>query len=188
MILPITAYGHPVLKKAGSDILSDYPQLANLITDMWETMYYAKGVGLAAPQIGLSIRLFIVDTLQINDEEEGKVNEGIKKVFINPLMVEEKGSLWTFEEGCLSIPNLTGDVERQSDIVIKYYDENFDEHIDSFNGMTARVIQHEYDHIEGKLFIEKLSPLKRKLISRKLDNIKKGKVTVNYRMRFYQGI
>lgn len=187
MILPIYAYGHPVLKKMGEEIDKDYNGLNELIENMWETMYHAKGVGLAAPQVGLAIRLFIVDTIQINKDEEDadKINEGIKKVFINPTILNESGNHWSYEEGCLSIPNILGDVERQSNVEIKYFDENFVEHTETYHGMEARVIQHEYDHIEGKLFIEKVSPLKKKLIARKLENIKKGNVTANYRLKFY---
>lgn len=182
MILPVYAYGHPVLKKVGSQISPDFPELKQLIEDMWETMYHAKGVGLAAPQIGQAIRLFVVDTVQI--QEEGEEDKGIKKVFINAQMLEETGDTWTYEEGCLSIPNITGDVERKKSISIRYWDEDFNEVTASYEGMNARVIQHEYDHIDGKLFIEKLNPLKKKLIQRKLENIRKGKVTADYRLRF----
>jgi peptide deformylase len=167
----------------GVEIKKDYENLDELIENMWDTMYNAKGVGLAAPQIGLSIRLFIVDTEQIKKEEDD--NKGIKKVFINPIIMEQAGALWSYEEGCLSIPNINGDVERQEQVTIKYYDEEFNEHIDTYEGMEARVIQHEYDHIEGRLFIEKLSALKKKLISRKLENIKRGKVEAGYRLKFF---
>jgi peptide deformylase len=183
MILPIYAYGHPVLKKVGVDIEPDYAQLNDLISNMWETMYNAKGIGLAAPQVGLSIRLFIVDSTQI--EKEDKEFKGIKKVFINPRIINEEGELWPYEEGCLSIPNINGDVERLSKVTINYFDENFNEFTETYDDMNARVIQHEYDHIEGKLFIEKLNPLKRKLISRKLENIKKGQISASYRLKFY---
>ena len=182
MILPVYAYGHPVLKKVGTSIDPQFAELNQLISDMWETMYHAKGVGLAAPQIGQAIRLFVVDTVQI--QEEGEEAQGIKKVFINAEMIEEKGDFWTYEEGCLSIPNITGDVERKKAITIRYWDENFEEKTESYEGMNARVIQHEYDHIDGKLFIEKLNPLKKKLIQRKLENIRKGKVSADYRLRF----
>ena len=182
MVLPIIAYGHPVLKKVGKEIDADYHNLDSLIENMWETMYNANGVGLAAPQIGLSIRLFLVDTAQIDKEDEPPI--GIKKAFINAEMIEETGDSWSYEEGCLSIPNINGNVERQKKIKIKYLDENFEEHIEEFEGMNARVIQHEYDHIEGKLFVEKLNPLKRNLISRKLDNIRKGKVKADYVLKF----
>ena len=182
MILPVYAYGHPVLKKVGSPIDNDFPFLEQLIEDMWETMYHAKGVGLAAPQIGQAIRLFIVDTVQI--QEEGEEEKGIKKVFLNAQMLEETGDNWSYEEGCLSIPNITGDVERKKNITIRYMNEKFEEITESYEGMNARVIQHEYDHIDGKLFIEKLNPLKKKLIQRKLENIRKGKVSAEYRLRF----
>ena len=182
MILPIFAYGQPVLKKKAKDIQSDYPELNTLIDSMWETMYFAHGVGLAAPQIGLSIRLFTIDTIQVLDEE--KKSEGIKKVFINAKIVEETGELWPYEEGCLSIPNLTGDVDRPQKVRIQYVDENFIKHDEVYEGIIARVIQHEYDHIEGILFVEKLKPLKRKLIQRKLSDIKAGNITSEYKMKF----
>jgi peptide deformylase len=182
MVLPIIAYGHPVLKRVGKDIDKDFKDLDKLIENMWETMYHAKGVGLAAPQIGLSIRLFIVDTAQI--DKEGEEPLGIKKVFINAHILEETGENWSYEEGCLSIPNINGNVERQKKIKIQYLDENFEEKVEEYDGMNARVIQHEYDHIEGKLFVEKLNPLKRNLISRKLENIRKGKVKADYILKF----
>ncbi len=183
MILPIYAYGHPVLKKVGVEIDKAYPNLNELIDNMWETMYHAKGIGLAAPQIGLSIRLFIADTLQI--EKEGEEFKGMKKVFINPTIIEETGEEWAYEEGCLSIPNINGDVTRKKVVKIHYFDQDFNEHTEEWDDMNARVIQHEYDHIDGKLFIEMLSPLKKKLISRKLENIKKGNTTASYRLKFY---
>ena len=182
MILPIYAYGHPVLRKIGADISQDHENLSQLLDNMWETMYNAKGIGLAAPQIGKSLRLFLVDTTQLEDEE--KDLKGIKKVLINAEMIEEYGPEDSYEEGCLSIPDLRGDVVRHTEIRIKYLDENFKEHTEEFDGINARVIQHEYDHIEGKLFIEKLQPLKKRLVKRKLENIKKGKVSIDYRMRF----
>jgi peptide deformylase len=182
MILPIFAYGQPVLKKEAVPIDPDYPELAGLIENMWETMYNANGVGLAAPQVGLAIRLFIVDTAQVM--EEGKEAEGIKKVFINAEILEEEGEPWIYEEGCLSIPHINGDVERLPEVRIHYLDENFEAHEETFSGINARVIQHEYDHIEGILFLDHLKPLKRKLIKRKLDNIRKGKIEVDYRMKF----
>ncbi len=182
MILPIYAYGQPVLKKLAEDIKPDYPELKKLIEDMWETMYHAEGIGLAAPQIGLSIRLFMVDTTQLKDEE-GK-SEGIKKVFINAQIIEETGEEWAYEEGCLSIPEVRGDVERPESLTIQYVDENFVEHEETFTGMNARVIQHEYDHIDGILFIELLKPIKKRLVKRRLENIRKGKIDVDYRMKF----
>ncbi|MBR9921403.1 MAG: peptide deformylase [Bacteroidetes bacterium] len=182
MILPIYAYGQPVLKREAEEIDADYPRLDKLIEDMWETMYHANGVGLAAPQIGKGIRLFLVDTVQTM--EEGEEEKGIKKVFINAEILEEEGEAWTYEEGCLSIPQINGDVDRKPQIRMRYQDENFEEHEETFDGINARVIQHEYDHIEGVLFLDHLKPIKRKLIKRKLDNIRKGKITVDYRMRF----
>ncbi len=183
MILPIYAYGQRVLKKVAESISKDYKDLYILIDNMWETMYSAKGIGLAAPQIGKSIRLFLVDTEQISDEEEG-VSAPIKKVFINAKMIEETGEEISYEEGCLSIPDIRGEVSRQELIKIEFQDENFDTHIEVFTGFNARVIQHEYDHIEGKLFTEKLQPLKKRLIRRKLENIKKGNIRSDYRMKF----
>ena len=182
MILPIYGYGQPVLKKVGEEIPSDYPELATLIENMWETMYKAEGVGLAAPQIGLPIRLFIVDTKQT--KEEGEEEEGIKKVFINAQKIEEAGDPWTYEEGCLSIPDVRGDVDRPPQLKLHYFDENFMEHTEVFTGIEARVIQHEYDHIDGILFTEHLKPIKRRLVKRKMENIRKGKVSVDYKMKF----
>ena len=182
MILPIFAYGQPVLKRKAKDIEPDYPGLEELIADMWETMYHADGVGLAAPQVGKPIRLFVVDTIQIM--EEGKETEGLKRVFINAHKVEEAGEPWTYEEGCLSIPDVRGDVDRPPQLRLRYLDEHFEEHEEVFTGINARVIQHEYDHIDGILFTEHLKPLKRRLVQRKLEDIKKGKVKVEYKMKF----
>lgn len=182
MVLPIYAYGQPVLKKVAKAIDKDYPNLEKLIADMWETMYNAQGVGLAAPQIGKGIRLFLVDSIQVM--EEGKEADGIKQVFINAEKVEETGKEWTYEEGCLSIPDIRGDVKRQEILTIRYFDENFVEHTKTFEGINARVVQHEYDHIEGLLFTEKLKPIRKRLIKRKLENIKKGKIKSEYRMKF----
>lgn len=179
MILPIIAYGHPVLKKVSDEIKKD-ELVYELIQDMWETMYKAKGVGMAAPQIGLNKRLFIIDTIQLEREDE----EGLKEVFINAQIIKEEGPFWAYEEGCLSIPNVTGEVNRQESLTIRYQNEKFEEFEKTFDGMNARVIQHEYDHIEGILFTERLKPLKRRLLSRKLEQIKKGKTDVDYRMRF----
>lgn len=182
MILPIYAYGQPVLRKKATDIQNDYADLEDLITDMWETMYNAQGVGLAAPQVGRSIRLFLIDTVQLM--KEGEEDEGLKKVFINAQILEEDGDFWAYEEGCLSIPKIRGEVERPEKITIRYLDDNFNEHTTVFEGINARVIQHEYDHIEGNLFTEKLKPLKKKLIKRKLESIKKGNVKADYRLKF----
>lgn len=183
MILPIYAYGHPILKKVAEPIASDYDGLEELIENMWETMYHASGVGLAAPQIGKSIRVFVVDTKQL--KEEGKEEEGIKKVFINPEKIEEKGEEFAYEEGCLSIPEIRADVQRRETLKLIYLNENFEEVTEEFEGMEARVIQHEYDHLEGVLFVEKINPLKRNIIRRKLDKIRKGKVKADYELRFY---
>ena len=182
MILPIVAYGDPVLRKETEEIDKDYPDLDNLIEDMFETMYKAQGVGLAAPQIGKSIRLFIVDADPFAEDEPELA--GFKKVFINPIILEEEGKEWKFNEGCLSIPGIREDVSRKPDITIEYYDENWNLKEEKYTGLAARIIQHEYDHIEGILFTDKLSPLKRKLLKTKLNNIAKGNIKVGYRMRF----
>ena len=192
MILPIVAYGNPVLRKVGHDIDENYPNLAKLIEDMWETMYASNGVGLAAPQIGKDIRLFVMDSAQIfaNMDEEEKKEEGypdapgIKQVFINAHIVEELGEDWPYNEGCLSIPKIREDIYRAEEVTLEYMDENFKKHTKTFNGITGRIILHEYDHIDGKLFIDYLSPLKRKLLKRKLDDISKGNVKVDYKMSF----
>lgn len=182
MILPIYAYGQPVLKRKAADIGPGYPELQTLIANMWETMYHADGVGLAAPQIGLSIRLFVVDSTQVERKE--KNGEGIKKVFINAQIIEEYGERFSMEEGCLSIPKIHGEVERPSIVRIRWMDEQFVEHEAEFDGFDARVIQHEYDHIEGKLFVEKLKPLKKRMIQRRLEEIREGRINANYRMKF----
>lgn len=182
MILPIFAYGQKVLKEVATNIDKDYPDLQALIQNMFDTMENAHGVGLAAPQIGLGIRLFVIDSRKMYDEEEE--NEGMKQVFINAQKIEEAGDEWVFEEGCLSIPDIRGDVERPSQIRLKYYDENFIEHDRVFNGMTARVIQHEYDHIDGILFTEHLKPLRKRLITKRLEKIKKGLIESDYKMKF----
>ncbi len=188
MFLPIYAYGHPVLKKVATPIEPDFPGLPELIANMWETMYQADGVGLAAPQIGQSIRLFVIDTLQIEqDEKDEPPFQGFKKVFINARKVEETGKPWSYEEGCLSIPRIRGDVERPETIRLRYQDENFVEYEETFTGINARVVQHEYDHIDGVLFTEKLKPLKKRLIQRKLEDIRLGKINVEYKMRFFNG-
>jgi peptide deformylase len=182
MILPIVAYGDPVLKQVANDIDAEYPNLKQLIEDMENTMEKASGVGLAAPQIGLSIRLFIIDSTLMMDE--GEEDKGIREVFINAEMIEETGTEWAFEEGCLSIPDIREDVYRKDTITIKYLDKDFKEHTKTFDGMTARVIQHEYDHIEGILFIDHLKPLKKKLLNKRLRRISEGKIDMKYRMRF----
>jgi peptide deformylase len=192
MILPIVAYGHPILRKVAHDIDENYPGLAKLIEDMWETMYASNGVGLAAPQVNRDIRLFVMDSAQIfanMDEEERKEENypdapGIKQAFINAHIVEEIGDDWAYNEGCLSIPKIREDIYRAEEVTMKYLDENFKEHTKTFSGVTARIILHEYDHIDGKLFIDHISPLKRKLLRRKLDDISKGNVSVDYKMLF----
>jgi peptide deformylase len=190
MILPIVAYGSPVLRKVCIDISADFPQLDKLIEDMWETMYNSKGVGLAAPQVNKDIRLFVMDSLQIieNLEDDEKIDftndGGYKGVFLNAHITAINGKEWAYNEGCLSIPKIREDIYRKQEITINFVDEKFQSHTKTFNGITARVIMHEYDHIEGKLFIDLLMPLKRKLLKRKLDDITKGKINVDYRMAF----
>ena len=181
MILPIYIYGQRVLKKMAKPIKQSYDGLDDLVKNMWETMYKAKGIGLAAPQIGRSIRLFIVDTTQL--EEEEKEFKGIKSVFINAEKIDETGEEWEYEEGCLSIPEVRGDVERPESLHLSYLDENFIRHEKTFEGITARVIQHEYDHIEGVLFTEHLKPLKKRRIRRKLENMRIGIVEADYAIR-----
>ncbi len=185
MILPIIAYGDPVLRKVGKDIDKDYPNLSQLIADMFETMYHARGVGLAAPQIGLDIRLFIVDASPFDDDEDDKPElKNFKKVFINAYIIDESGKEWPFNEGCLSIPEIREDVNRLSNIKIKYQDENFVEYTEDYKGILARIIQHEYDHIEGKLFVDKISPIKKRLIAKKLEAITRGMVKPDYKMKY----
>jgi len=183
MKLSIFAFGQPVLRQKAVDIGPDYPGLAQLIEDMWETLYFADGVGLAAPQIGKAVRIFMVDTQQM--EEKGReVGQPIKKVFINAQLLDQSGEAWVYEEGCLSIPDVRGEVSRPSKLRIRYLDEAFQEHEEEYTGITARVIQHEYDHIEGILFIEHLNPVKKTMIRTKLENIRKGRVKVDYKMKF----
>lgn len=190
MILPIVAYGSPVLRKKCEDISHDYPELKKLIADMWETMYNSNGVGLAAPQINRPIRIFVMDSEQIfADQEDVEKDEypdgpGYKGLFINAHIVELEGEEWSYNEGCLSIPKVREDVIRRQSVTLNYVDENFKEHTKTFIGLTARIILHEYDHIEGKLFIDYIKPLKKTLLRRKLDDISKGKVRVDYRMIF----
>ncbi len=189
MILPIIAYGDPVLRKKAAAIANDYPKLPELIENMWETMYNASGVGLAAPQIGKPIRLFMVDATPFADDEdlskeEQKQLDGFKKVFINAQIQEETGKEWPFNEGCLSIPDIREDVNRKDTITITYQDEDFNIHTETYDGLVARIIQHEYDHIEGILFTDKLSSLKKRLLKSRLDKISKGKIQIDYKMRF----
>jgi len=184
MILPIVAFGSPILRGKCEDISNDYPELDALLSDMWETMYEASGVGLAAPQINKAIRLFLIDTAPFFDDQQDSTEKVVKKVFINPRITEERGEDWDFNEGCLSIPDIREDITRKSSITIEYLDENFEKHIDVFDGLTARVIQHEYDHINGILFTDKVSPLRKRMIRGKLIDISRGKVKVSYKMRF----
>ncbi len=190
MILPIVAYGTPVLRSVCKDITPDYPGLATFIEDMWETMYYSNGVGLAAPQVNRDIRLFVVDSTQIfNNLEEDQKDKypdrpGVKQVFINAHLEELDGEEWSYNEGCLSIPKIREDIIRNEQVTLSYVDENFQPRLQTFNGLSARVILHEYDHIEGKLFIDYLKPLKRKLLKGKLDDISRGKISVDYKMVF----
>lgn len=189
MLLPVYAYGQPVLKKVSLEIDPDYPELQSLIANMWETMYHADGVGIAAPQVGYGIRLFVIDTEQVDRKEgqESPTDQPFKQVFINAQILEETNTPWTYEEGCLSIPDIRGDVERPAGIRIRWQDEKFQEHVAEFTGINARVIQHEYDHIEGVLFTERLKPLKKRLIQRRLEAIREGRVKTDYKMRFYNG-
>lgn len=182
MKLPIYAYGQPVLRKKADPVLTVSEDLKKLIADMWETMYDAHGVGLAAPQIGHSVRLFIVDTIQL--EKPGKEHKGIKKAFLNAQMLDENGEPWGYEEGCLSIPEIRAEIERLPSIRIRYQDEEGNEYEESYDGVNARVIQHEYDHIEGILFLDRMKPLKRKMLSRRLEKIKKGEIPIEYAMKF----
>ncbi|TVQ12349.1 MAG: peptide deformylase [Bacteroidetes bacterium] len=184
MILPIVGYGNPVLKKKAGEIDASYPGLEKLLEDMWETMYTASGVGLAAPQVGKPIRLFIVDASPFEDEEEEL--KDFKKVFINAQMLEETGEEWFFNEGCLSFPELREDVLRKPKIRIKYQDEKFNTFEEEYDGVAARIIQHEYDHIEGIVFVDRITPLKRRLIKSKLTNIIKGVTQPAYKMKFAQ--
>jgi len=183
MKFPIIAFGDPVLKRKATAIgPEEYPHIKELINNMYETMYAAKGVGLAAPQVGLSMRLFVIDATPFADEDEGL--KEFKKVFINARVLEEDGEEWAFNEGCLSIPDIREDIYRKATVKLSYYDEDWKHREETFSGMAARVIQHEYDHIEGKLFTDRLSPLRKRLIEKKLNDISKGIVEVEYKMKF----
>jgi len=187
MILPIVAYGAAILRKVSEPIDADYPNLIKVIADMWETMYESNGVGLAAPQVNKNIRLFVMDSAQIFEskepEDETYVDApGFKKVFINAQIISTGGVEWIYNEGCLSIPKIREDVLRPAEVTLSYMDENFVAHTETFNGISARVILHEYDHIQGKLFIDYLKPLRRKILQGKLNDISKGKVRVDYKM------
>ena len=190
MILPIIAYGDPVLRKTGELVTAEFPNLKEIISNMYETMYNAHGVGLAAPQVGLALRIFVVDTTPFSDDDELNSNEqdklkGFKKTFINARMIKEEGELWSFNEGCLSIPDVREDVYRNPTITLEYCEEDFVMKTEVFDGLIARVIQHEYDHIEGVLFTDKISSLKKRLIQKKLKNILEGKTFQEYRMKFF---
>ncbi|MBC7864702.1 MAG: peptide deformylase [Bacteroidia bacterium] len=199
MILPVVVYGDPVLRKVGAEIGADYPELSKIIADMFDTMYAAKGVGLAAPQVGKAIRLFIVDTtpfsvIDEDDEEDSEYTKeelaelnGFKRIFINARILNETGKEWKFNEGCLSIPKVREDVSRKGEIVVEYQDENFKTHKETYKGLRARVIQHEYDHIEGKLFTDRISAIRRKLISGKLNDISNGKISADYKIKVFSG-
>jgi peptide deformylase len=183
MKLPIIAYGDPILKRKATAIEPDeYPHIKQLVEDMFETMYAARGVGLAAPQVGISMRMFVVDATPFADEEPDLAE--FKKVFINAVIMEENGEEWAFNEGCLSIPDIREDINRKPVIRISYYDADWKHHEETFNGMAARIIQHEYDHIEGKLFTDKLSPLRKRLLEKRLTDISRGIVDVEYKMKF----
>jgi peptide deformylase len=193
MIIPIRAYGDPVLKREAEEIDKDYPELQKFIADMFETMYNANGVGLAAPQVGVSIRVFIIDTTPFTerdedeepmDKEEFDQLSGLKKVFINPIIVEEDGDKWPFSEGCLSIPGINEDVIRKRNLIVEYYDENFNLVEEAYTGKAARVIQHEYDHIDGILFTDRLNPLRKQILKKRLNEISRGITNARYKMKF----
>ena len=191
MILPILPYGNPILKAKALEINKSYPKLKDLIKNMWETMYSANGVGLAAPQIGLSIRILVIDTFPFSEQEELSKKESMelssfKKVFINPKIIEENGEDWDFNEGCLSVPDIREDISRKESIKINFLDENFVSKNLILSGIKARVVQHEYDHLEGILFTDYLSPLKKRILKKKLHNISKGKIKTDYLMKFKQ--
>jgi len=196
MILPVVVYGDPVLRKVGVDIDKNHEGLSQLIADMYETMYAANGVGIAAPQVGKAIRLFVIDGTPFAEKDEDDESElsekklivlrTLKKVFINESILEENGEEWKFNEGCLSIPKIRDDVYRKAKIKIEYLDENFVKHTEEYDGIPARIIQHEYDHIQGVLFTDKISPLRRKLIAGKLTDISKGKINADYKIRVYK--
>ena len=186
MILPIVAFGAPILRKKCEGITAEYPELDSLLANMWETMYEANGVGLAAPQINKAIRLFLIDTTPFADDKEKLEEQVVKKVFINARVIEEIGEEWDFNEGCLSIPEVREEISRKPSIVMEYFDENFKKHTDIFDGLMARIIQHEYDHINGILFTDKISSLRKRMIKGKLIDITKGKVSTTYKMRFFR--
>jgi len=184
MVLPVYVYGMSVLRKVAPEIPEDFEDLDQLIADMFETMRASDGIGLAAPQVGRSLRIFVVDTSPISDDKEEPELKDFKRLFINPYILEEWGDPWSFEEGCLSLPNIREEVTRPGSVRIEYYDENWDLKEEEFDGIRARVIQHEYDHLEGKLFVDKVNPIRRKLISPRLNAISRGKVDCEYKIVF----
>lgn len=190
MVLPVVAFGHPILRQVAKEIDKDYEDLEEFVNNMWETMYHTNGVGIAAPQVNRSIRIFVMDTEQIvegfeeEDWEEYPDEKGIKAVFINPKVISKTGDLWAYNEGCLSIPKVREDIKREEEVEIEYYDMNFEKQVGTFSGITGRVILHEYDHLEGKLFTDYLGGLKKKLVQKKLKDISNGRVNVPYRMIF----
>ena len=190
MILPVIGYGNSILKRKSKEVPNSYPGLKELIRNMYDTMYNASGVGLAAPQIGKSVKIFIIDTSPFLNMDDNEIKDyevsSVKQTFINPTILDETGEFWSFEEGCLSIPHIREEVKRKSFIKIEYYDENFNYRKDDFSGIVARVIQHEYDHIQGVLFTDKLTSFKKRLLKSKLNNIEKGNVDIDYLMDFYK--
>ena len=184
MVLPVYVYGMSVLRKIAQEIPEDYEELDQLIEDMFETMHASDGVGLAAPQIGKSLRIFVVDTTPMAENADEPELVNFRKVFINPYIIEESGDPWTFEEGCLSLPNIREEVNRPTHVRIEYYDENWNLKEEEYDGIRARVIQHEYDHLDGKLFVDRISPIRRKLLSARLNAISHGRADVDYRMIF----
>ena len=184
MIYPIVAYGEPILRKVAEPISADYPKLNEIIQNMFDTMHRSNGIGLAAPQVGLSIRLFVVDATPYENDERDL--DGFRQVFINAQILEEEGKKWKCSEGCLSIPGIREDVDRNPNITVRYMDENFVEHTESYTGMRARIIQHEYDHIEGILMTDHLTPIKKQLLKGRLNDIMKGRTDADYKMRFYK--
>lgn len=182
MVLPVYVYGMSVLRKVAQDIQEDYEELDQLIEDMFETMHFSDGVGLAGPQVGKSMRIFVVDTTPMGDDKDEPELKDFRKIFINPIILEEWGDKWAFEEGCLSLPNIREDVMRPSHVRIEYYDENWNLKEEEYDGIRARVIQHEYDHLEGRLFVDKVSPIRRKLLSARLNAISHGRADCDYRM------
>lgn len=182
MVLPITAYGHPTLRKIAKEIDKNYPGLDELIENMYETMYVTRGVGLAAPQVNVSIRLLVLDATPFSDEIPEA--EGFKRVMINPRIVEEKGEEWSFNEGCLSIPEVREDVVRQPNIRIQYYDDRWEFHDEQYNNVMGRIIQHEYDHLEGIMFVDRVSSIRKMLLKRRLLDISKGNIDIDYKMIF----